>query len=177
VTTSLPRPGPTPSQTVGPFFHDALLGEPDLSVAAVDGEAPVVVEGHVLDGLGAPLDDALVELWQVGEGGWRWARSGTDARGQYRLVTTQPGPVPHPSGRLQAPHLLLLILGRGLLDHLVTRAYLTEGPIPNDPVLEQVPVARRPTLLAVRDGSLGGRPRYRFDIRLCGEGETVFFAV
>lgn len=177
----------TPAQTVGPFFHDGLLRGRDLAVAVAPGDdAPVVLTGRVLDGAGAPVDDAMVELWRADPDGGAdphgWARSATDADGRYRLVTSAPTSLPHPTGGEQAPHVVLLVFARGLLDQLQTRAYLVQetgdDPPLDDPVLAQVPPERRATLLARRDGTdEDGRPVHRFDIRLQGTDETVFLAV
>ena len=178
---------PTPSQTIGPFFHDALVREdmPSPDVDPEDSAATIVLEGRVLDAQGVGVDDALVELWRpdpartdpAGDG-LGWARSRTDREGRYRLTTGRPRPLPHPGGGEQAPHVVLLVFARGLLDQLLTRAYPVDGDdVPRDPVLERVPDGRRTTLLARRDGDVDGRARYRFDLRLQGDGETVFFEV
>jgi protocatechuate 3,4-dioxygenase alpha subunit len=66
-------------------------------------------------------------------------------------------------------------MGRGILKRLVTRIYFEDGEgNDDDPVLALVPVDRRQTLIALRGGA--GGP-YRFDIRLQGAGETVFFEI
>lgn len=185
----------TPSQTVGPFFHFALTETPfdHLDPDGHAGEAIVVV-GTVRDGAGAPVDDAMVEVWQA-DGGGRY-RHPADGRvgdvpgsfigfgrvataeesGEFRFVTVMPGTVPGRDGTVQAPHLSVQVFARGLLDHLHTRIYFA-GAAANDadPVLASVPAARRATLLAQPDGDDDGRPRYRFDLVLQGEGETVFF--
>lgn len=180
----VPSP-PTPSQTIGPFFHDALI-HGELAADPYTGPAAIVLEGRVLDANGVGVADAMVELWRPDRsrrdadgGGAGWARSGTDRTGAYRLTTAAPEPLPHPGGGQQAPHVVLLVFARGLLDHLVTRAYPVDDQDapPADPVLAAVPAARRHTLLAPRDGEADGAPRHRFDIRLQGAGETVFFWV
>lgn len=180
-----PRPA-TPSQTIGPFFHDALVrADTALSVDPDAGTDAIVFEGRVLDAHGVGVDDALIELWRPSTDranesseGHGWARSRTDAGGAYRLTTRPPAALPHPSGMAQAPHVLILVFARGLLDQLLTRAYpLEEGAEVVDPVLEQIPAARRATLLARRDGSVDGHVRYRFDVRLQGPDETVFLEV
>ena len=184
----------TPSQTVGPFFHYALTAEPvdDLDPKGPAGE-PIVIEGSIRDGAGAPTDDAMIEVWQSdGDGRYhhpadrRWAevpgpfigfgRVASEGDGSYRLRTVMPGPVPAPGGSVHAPHLNLQVFARGLLDHLVTRVYF-QGHEANarDPVLSAVLADRRHTLLAQPDGSRDGTPVFRFDIVLQGEGETVFF--
>ena len=170
--------GPTPSQTVGPFFGFALpyAGGPDLA----DPEAPgaVRVEGQVVDGDGVPVPDALVEVWHAGpDGGYadgaRFGRCATDAEGHFHFLTVKPGSVPS-NGRAQAPHLWLTVFARGLLRHVVTRVYFPDEEAANaaDPVLAAVDAERRPTLIAERDGAV-----LRFDVRLQGERETVFFDV
>lgn len=182
-------PAPTASQTVGPFFSFALLDlvRPDLVVPGTPGA--IRIEGVVLDGEGAPVDDAMVEIWQADAEG-RYAppeqpappgsftgfgRCGTDAEGRFWFVTVKPGPVPGPDGRPQAPHVNVSVFARGLLKRLVTRIYFPDEEAANDadPVLSSLPSAGdRATLVAEPSGDA-----LRFDIRLQGERETVFFAV
>jgi protocatechuate 3,4-dioxygenase alpha subunit len=148
--------GRTPSQTVGPYFSIGLVREEQKNV--VEGGSVRVV-GRVLDGAADPVPDAVVELWQRGEGGTRWGRSGTDAEGRFEFVTENP-----PDGYAD-----VLVFARGLLKHLVTRCYFSDV---RDPVLSALDPADRETLIAVpEDGAL------RFDIRLQGDRQTVFFAV
>jgi protocatechuate 3,4-dioxygenase alpha subunit len=187
----------TPSQTVGPFFHFALTETPrdHLDPDGHAGEAIVVV-GTIRDGAGDPVDDAMVEVWQADGGGrYRHPADGrvgdvpgsfmgfgrvatTKDSGDYRFVTVMPGTVPGPDGSVQAPHLNVQVFARGLLNHLHTRVYFA-GVRANeaDPVLATVPPDRRTTLLARPEGYEDGRPRYRFDLVLQGEHETVFFDV
>jgi protocatechuate 3,4-dioxygenase, alpha subunit len=189
---------PTPSQTVGPFFSLGL-DRPDwndLTRGHPQGER-IVIEGRVLDGDGAPVPDAVVEIWQANAAG-RYAhpedqqtdkpldpnfrgfgRSATDAEGRFRFTTVKPGPVPGRGNSLQAPHINVLLFSRGLLIHLHTRIYF-EGEAANaaDPLLSSIedPNARG-TLLARREAgsSQGGSPaRYRFDIIMQGDNETAF---
>jgi protocatechuate 3,4-dioxygenase alpha subunit len=191
-----PRGRVTPSQTVGPFFENALLRDP-LNVLAGDGARGerIRVEGRVLDGDGAPVPDALVEIWQANaHGRYRhpsdgrdlpldtafagFGRAGTDDEGHFWFETIKPGPVPFAEGVAQAPHLCVTVFARGLLNHLSTRLYFADDPrTAADPILERVPPARRRTLLARRDDA-GGAPVYRWDVVLQGdaETETVFFA-
>jgi protocatechuate 3,4-dioxygenase alpha subunit len=189
--------GETPSQTVGPFFSIGLSG-PDENVLASDevhGER-IRVRGRVLDGESAPVGDALIEVWQANslgryrhpddsrddialdEGFTGFGRAATIFEtGEYLIDTIKPGPVPDPEGELQAPHLCLIVQARGLLNPLFTRLYFPDeaGANNHDLVLRMVPMERRPTLIASQeDGDPGV---YRFDIRLSGEGETVFFDV
>ena len=153
---------PTPSQTVGPFFGYALPFEdgPD----AASGQAAIRVEGQVLDGAGEPVPDALVELW-VGQ---QFGRCRTDSEGVFHFTVVKP------ATREEAPHVDLTIFARGLLRHLATRMYFPDEEAANasDPILELIDPARRHTLIAHSEGAV-----LRFDIRLQGESETVFFAL
>ena len=142
----------TPSQTVGPYLSLGLPWQ-DGPVADPDG---VRIAGRVLDGVGEPIVDALVEAWH--DDPPAFARCPTDDDGRWHIVVPP------------APHYAIHVLARGLLRHLTTRVYL-EAPA-DDPVLATVPEDRRDTLLAERTGD-----GYRFDIRLQGERETVFFDV
>lgn len=166
-------PPVTASQTIGPFWH--LLGESgndDLtrfSAAGAAGAAGaarprIELTGRVIDGDGAPITDACIEIWQPppadAPGFVGWGRSATDAHGGFRFVTLAPDPA--------APALSVAVFARGLLKPLWTRVYLAEAE-PDDALLASLPPARRGTLLAHRDGD-----RWRWDIRLQGEGETVF---
>jgi len=177
---------PTASQTVGPFLHIGLswLIIERLTAPNCPGQR-VSIEGRVLDGDGRPVTDALVEIWQanadgryahpedVGEGGFRgFGRVPTDADGRYRFFSIKPGPVAHPQGGLQAPHLLVSVFMRGLLKRLVTRMYFPNEPRnADDFVLRLVPVERRGTLVA-RARANG---ELEWNIILQGVGETVFF--
>ena len=189
----------TPSQTVGPFFHYALVPFDNEGIVAgegVPGER-IVVEGRVLDGAGAPVPDAMIETWQAdaagrydhpedprrdepGTPGFRGAaRVPTDKDGTFRIVTIKPGRVPGRGNALQAPHIMVSVLGRGLLKRLATRLYFADEAAANDEdaILALVPDDRRATLVA-RAGDDGPDGRvYRFDIRLQGDDETVFFDV
>jgi protocatechuate 3,4-dioxygenase alpha subunit len=106
-----------------------------------------------------------------------FGRCGTDANGDYAFDTIRPGPVPDPDGKPQAPHLLLAIFARGMLLHLYTRVYF-DGESANaaDSVMALVPAVRRTTLIASRQPG-NDNAVYRFDIRLQGEDETVFFDI
>ena len=194
--------GLTPSQTVGPWFAYGLtpegkydwsdLATGNLMTPDVVGER-IRIEGIVRDGDGAPMPDAMIEIWQAdGQGRLpdprerrraehvvqglrplpdrlRKARSGSKP--------SKPGAVPAPDGKPQAPHILLAVFARGLLTHLYTRLYFSdEAANASDPILELVPADRRDTLIAKRE-TQAGKTFYRFDIRLQGEGETVFFDV
>jgi protocatechuate 3,4-dioxygenase, alpha subunit len=181
----------TPSQTVGPFFEVGLLRDPPNVIAkpGVRGER-IRIEGRVLDGDGATVPDAMVEIWQADANGrYRhpadrqemvdedftgFGRSGTDEDGAFWFETVKPGAVPSTSRGSQAPHLNLCVFARGLLDHLITRLYFEDEPNDGDEVLCSVPEHRRSSLLAKRMRR-DDKTLYRFDIVLQGEGETVFF--
>lgn len=184
---------PTPSHTVGPFYGYALPFRGGEEIAPVGHPDTVTVHGYVLDGEGEPLPDAFVELWgadpdgnvpttdgsirrdpatggYLGRNGVEftgWGRIQTDANGHWYARTLRPGA----RGR-SAPYLSVCVFARGLLVHLFTRIYLPgdQTALAADPLLARLDGARRDTLIA-RDE---GHGTYRFDIRLQGEGETVF---
>lgn len=177
--------GLTPSQTVGPFFSIGLNWPTGWRVAMDHNAGPrITLRGRVFDGDGVPVPDALIEIWQAdGEGRYHaerelgfcgTGRCAVDEQGVFRFETRKPGRVPLPDGRLQAPHINLLVLARGLLQHLYTRVYFTADAATHDDdaVLACVPPARRATLLAQPVGD-----EQVFDIHLQGGHETVFFAL
>ena len=159
---------PTPSQTVGPFFGIGLPFPGDSEAVAPSDAGRVRIEGRLLDGEGAPVSDGLLELWQ----GDQFARCRTDPEGAFHCTVRKPGPLPGPEGRTQAPHLNVTVFARGLLRHLATRLYFPDEATANaaDPVLERIDPGRRHTLIARQDATA-----LQFDVRLQGEGETVFF--
>lgn len=182
--------GITPSQTVGPFFAYALTprayGGPELATeqVATDGVAGerIHIEGAVYDGDGVPVGDAMIEIWQAdpqgrfhasGNAGFTgFGRAETNAEGSFHFDTVRPGALPGPDGSLQAPHLTVSVFARGVLVRLATRIYFSdEAANASDPVLALVPAERRGTLIAQR----GDNGAFRFDIRLQGQDETVFF--
>ena len=186
--------GPTPSQTIGPFFHDALTGEDRSELVPPEHPEAVRIEGVIYDGAGDPVPDAMVEIWQANHAGRYndptddredlpldpdtfsgFGRSGTDAGGEFSFVTVKPGPVPGPDRSLQAPHVMVSIFARGLLKRLVTRIYFPDEEESNaqDPVLSAIedPDLRK-TLVAHDQGNV-----LRFDIRLQGENQTAFFGL
>jgi protocatechuate 3,4-dioxygenase alpha subunit len=181
--------GATPSQTVGPYFSIGLPWEGSAHAVPPLSPDAITITGGVRDGAGEPVPDALVETWQADshgrfadlhewggasdvEGFRGFARAATDDQGRYRIVTIKPAPVPGPGGDMQAPHIDVSVFARGLLRRCVTRIYFADEEEANatDAVLSAVPQPRRGTLLA-RPAADG----YRFDIRLQGSGETVFF--
>ncbi|GHE53490.1 protocatechuate 3,4-dioxygenase subunit alpha [Streptomyces longispororuber] len=177
---------PTPSHTVGPFYGYALPFPEGEQIAPKGHPDTIVLHGYVLDGHGDPVPDALLEFWQAAPDGsltgapgslrrdpvtgghlgrngtdfTGFGRVATDADGHYALHTLQPG-------NAGPPYISVCVFARGLLHHLFTRAYLADGA---DPLLDSVERERRATLLA----RPGENRSYRFDIRLQGEGETVF---
>jgi protocatechuate 3,4-dioxygenase alpha subunit len=178
----------TPSQTIGPF-HEIELPLPEGGhVVPAGSQGAVRIAGRVIDGNGEPVGDALLEVWQANRSGSYqhddagpvgatpgFGRVATAGDGSYELWTVKPGQIPGPGGTTQAPHILVSVFARGLLDRLVTRIYFPDEDEANaaDPVLALVPdAAARSTLVATADGD-----GLRFDIHLQGERETVFFAV
>jgi protocatechuate 3,4-dioxygenase alpha subunit len=189
--------GITPSQTAGPFFAIALtsprygyalLLSNDMVTPDAVG-APIRIEGRIFDGEGQPVTDAFVEVWQA-DGDGRYSGKGdrpnttfkgfgrceTNAEGVYSFRTVKPGPVPGPDGLDQAPHINVSIYARGVLTRMFTRIYFEDEPAnAADTILGLVPPERRKTIIARRDGTIDGTPRYVLDIRLQGGEETVFF--
>jgi protocatechuate 3,4-dioxygenase alpha subunit len=159
----------TPAQTVGPYFSIGLPWEDGPEVVP-DGD--VRIRGVILDGGREPIPDALVETWQAdpsgsyGTEGFRgFGRAPTNERGEYAIRTVKPGAVGD-----QAPHIAVALFARGLLHWVMTRIYFPEDPHEGDPVLSGLSAAERETLIAVREDD-----GYRFDVRLQGPDETVFF--
>jgi protocatechuate 3,4-dioxygenase alpha subunit len=183
---------PTPSQTVGPYLHLGLTDARSVSRVAGDGAKGerVWLTFRVLDGEGVPVPDALIEVWQADSEG-NYAHQGSNAddtafRGFGRLATAEdgsctfetikPGCVPGAGEAVQAPHINVSILGRGILKRLSTRLYFGGEPAnAADPVLALVPENRRPTLLAKPDLTRSGN--WILDVHLRGKSETVFFDV
>jgi protocatechuate 3,4-dioxygenase alpha subunit len=182
----------TPSQTVGPYFSMRLPFPDGPYVVPADTPGAVTIYGRLLDGAGDPIPDGMIETWQAdpagrfahpddprgprpdGDAAFRgFGRCPTGHDGAYKIVTCKPGPLPFGDGRTEAPHLDVSVFCRGMLDRSVTRIYFPDEAAANaaDPVLGLVPPDRRATLVAApaADNLL------RFDIRLQGGDETVFF--
>lgn len=199
----VPRLKETPSQTAGPYVHIGLTpnfaeikgvydADPGASMLTPDtvGER-IVVSGRIVDGAGAPVGDALVEIWQANADGSYaapmgpgsnsapafsgWGRQPVNADGVFSFETIKPGPVMGPDDRMMAPHVALWIVARGINIGLQTRLYFEDEAAANaaDFVLSRVPPARRESLVARREE--GPVPRYVLDIFLQGDKETVFF--
>jgi protocatechuate 3,4-dioxygenase, alpha subunit len=182
----------TPSQTVGPYFAIGMPFEGQHLIVPDGSVGAITISGTVFDGHGDVVPDHVVEFWQPdatgafadmhGFGGrsvhpgfrgfGRWCVE--DGDGVYRMVTVKPGPVAFFRGGMQAPHIDVTILARGMLNRVMTRIYFADEPEANsnDPILQTVPKDRRDTLLAVPTDS-----GYEFDIHLQGLNETVFFDI
>jgi protocatechuate 3,4-dioxygenase alpha subunit len=192
------------SQTAGPYVHIGLTPNfaeiggvypDDLGTSMVNDKTRgerIVISGRVFDGSDTPLRDCLVEIWQAdGEGLYNspsemrgsadpnfagWGRCPASAEtGEFRFETVKPGRVPFNDGRLMAPHVTFWIVARGINLGLNTRMYFGDEEKANaeDPVLARLEHKNRiPTLIAQRDGNT-----YRFDIRLQGDRETIFFDI
>jgi len=180
---------------VGIDAYDSYMGK-QMVTPETKGER-ITIEGRLLDGSGTRIKEAVIEIWQANAAG-RYAspadrredvpldpafrgfgRSSTDGEGWFRFHTIKPGKVPYRDGRMMAPHVSLLILARGINIGLNTRMYFSDETDANaaDPVLNAIeqPV-RRPTLIGQKE-MRGKETVYRFDIRLQGENETVFFDI
>ncbi|WP_163649254.1 protocatechuate 3,4-dioxygenase subunit alpha [Modicisalibacter sp. 'Wilcox'] len=194
----------TPSQTAGPYVHIGLaldvaglpLRDEEIwnRLAAPEAEGEVIeLVGTVIDGNGDPVRDAFIEAWQADANGNfqpdfdlrkpfnSFGRSATTADGdsEWSFTTVKPGRVPAANGKPMAPHVCLAVFARGINIHLNTRLYFDDEAEANAacPVLNAVESpARRETLIARREEA-DGKVRYRLDIRLQGEGETVFFDI
>ncbi|WP_058369883.1 protocatechuate 3,4-dioxygenase subunit alpha [Psychrobacter sp. ENNN9_III] len=189
----------TASQTAGPFVHIGLALEiagfesrsdeiwQDLAKENAEGEHIELV-GSVYDGNDDLVHDALIEVWQADSHGnyvadfdnkkpfSGFGRSACAMEGNFYFKTIKPGQVDF-DGKSMAPHINIAIFARGINLHLQTRAYFDDEEAANEncPVLNKVPSpVRRKTLIAVKEAG-DGKPRYRFDIRLQGDDETVFF--
>lgn len=175
---SLPR---TPSQTAGPYLAIGMSWEDGPYVVPEGSPGAIVVRGRLLDGAGSPVPDGAIETWQADPDG-RVPGAGsafrglgrclTDAEGRWFIVTRKPGAVVDEQGA-QAPHIDVSVFARGLLKRLVTRIYFGDETAANDadPVLRSLPddTARATLVARVAEGG------YELDIRLQGDGETVFF--
>lgn len=184
----------TPSQTVGPFWAIGLTRK-TMNVLVTDRTQGnrIRVEGQVFDGDGQPVPDAMLEIWQANAYGrynhpddkqekpldpgfMGWGRCGSDKAGFFSFETIKPGAVPGADESLQAPHINVAVFARGMLLHAYTRIYFADEPAnDSDAILSSIKnKQRRKTLIAIRENR-DGKTVYRFDVRLQGENETVFF--
>jgi protocatechuate 3,4-dioxygenase alpha subunit len=171
----------TPGQTIGPFFGYALPFSRGNELVPLGAAGAIQLHGVVTDGAGAPVPDALLEIWQADadgvvptatgslhRDGWTftgWGRASTDDEGRYSFTTVKPGAVQPDS----VPFIAVTVFARGLLNRLFTRAYVPGDRLAQDRLLSTVPADRRHTLIAVPD-----EHGLRFDVRLQGQDETVF---
>ncbi len=196
----------TPSQTAGPYVHiglapgaagfdiyDQELGK-DIAGPNAAGER-ITVEGIVIDGTGSPIKDVLLEAWQANaDGNYAHPEGGGDVEdgfrgfgrvitefetGEWTFDTIKPGPVPGRSGTTQAPHINLWVVARGINLGLNTRVYFEDEAEANaaDPVLNLIEWENRRATLIAKRSDRDGKTVYRFDIRVQGDGETVFFDI
>lgn len=172
---------PTPGQTIGPFYGYALPFERGNELVPPSSAGAIRFHGTVTDGDGAPVPDALLEIWQTGPDGapprrpgslqrdgrtfTGWGRTSTDGAGHFAFSTLEPGA----AAADQAAFILVTVFGRGLLNRLFTRAYVPGPALDRDPLLAALPADRRRTLIAERDAT-----GLRFDVSLQGPDETVF---
>lgn len=187
----------TPSQTAGPYVQIGCtpnfagikgVYSEDIGLRAIEDGAKgevITIRGQILDNNGEPMFDPLIESWQADAAGKFPGHPGADPNvnghcrfpldvktAEFSLITVKPGKVAFRSGGFQAPHILLWIVARGNNIGLNTRVYFEDEDNGADPVLARVfPKKRLETLIAKKTGE----GEYRFDIRLRGEGETVFF--
>ena len=194
----------SPSQTAGPYVHigctpnfagiDIYGGDlgTSMKTGPVNGKE-ILVNGIVYDGMGTPLKDALIEIWQPDAAGFfrspnetrgtadpnftGWGRSPSDmTTGAFSFDTVKPGAVPFPDGRMQAPHITFWIVARGINIGLHTRMYFADEAEANaaDPILTRIEHQGRVKTLLAEEVEKGV---YRFDIHLQGPDETVFFDI
>jgi protocatechuate 3,4-dioxygenase, alpha subunit len=162
---------------------------PTSDIANTEG-VPIFITGRILDGKGNPVNDAMIELWQAdpkgqyrvlpinhkndGFTGFGRLGTGTDKEYRFTFSTLKPASI----GAEQAPHINVILFMRGSLHHLYTRLYFSDEIKANetDKVLLSIPAERRNTLIAERFEN-NGQVFYSFEIRIQGQGETVFFDV
>jgi protocatechuate 3,4-dioxygenase alpha subunit len=186
----------TPSQTAGPYVHIGCIPTfagvegvypEDLGLSPIEDGAKgevITIVGSIYDGTGWAMRDAMLESWQADAAGVYHGQDGADPKvsgfcrfaadkdtGEYTLRTIKPGTVKGRNGLVFAPHVSIWIVARGINIGLNTRIYFDDEDNSADPLLARI--EQRPrvdTLIAKKTGD----GSYRFDIRLQGEGETVF---
>lgn len=189
----------TPSQTAGPYVHIGLIPahagmdnyyDEEIGLSPIeDGVKGEIIEisGAVIDGTGWALRDALVESWQPDAAGKFAGQDGADPKvsgycrfaadaetGEFTLRTVKPGRVGSRYGVMQAPHISLWVVARGINVGLQTRIYFDDEDNAGDPLLSRIEQTPRVQTLLAKKTSEG---KYRFDIVLQGENETVFLDI
>jgi protocatechuate 3,4-dioxygenase, alpha subunit len=156
----------TPSQTVGPFYSIGLCRRAENELVRPDEPGAIRLVGRLLDGAGEPVVDGMIEIWDAGA--QRWGRSGTHPEGVFSFVVAKPA-----AAGGGAPRFDVFVFARGLLRHQLTRIYFPDETAANasEPVLAGLDADARRTLVAEREGDT-----LRFDIRMQGDRQTVFFA-
>ena len=158
-------PGLTPFQTVGPYWSLGLR----VGLEPTSQAGHIVIRGRLMDGAGQPIPDGVIEWWHPTLPAV--LRSPTATNGEFSIATVKP-PSRDVAGHVEAPHLAVRILARGILTQYVTRVYFSdEAATAQDEVLKLVPEGRRRTLIAERQAA----NEYRFDVIVQGDNETVFF--
>ena len=193
----------TPSQTVGPFYPQALIhpGDDDLSRKVPGGAraqgTPIVVSGQLFDETGKPVRGALVEVWQANKWGKYehpadqtpepldpnfkgYGRQLTDPEGRYRFVSIKPGAYPNPGydNWFRPPHIHFSIFGAGVMQRLITQLYFPGEKLNDiDPILNGIEdLDARASLIARQlPDEADGSLAFSFDVVLRGSGETPFF--
>ncbi len=192
----------SPSQTAGPYIHIGCVPNAcgvvgvfpeDLGTTIATTNAKgqrITIKGCTWDATDTPMTDVMIEVWQADSNGLYagndprgqadpnfsgWGRVIADSdSGEWMFETIKPGAVPFPDGEMQAPHITLWIVARGINTGLHTRLYFEDEDNSADPVLTSIEDQNRlPTLIAKREGD----GSYRFDIRIQGDEETIFFDV
>lgn len=189
----------TPSQTAGPYVHIGLMPtyagnggyyEQEIGTDPIQGNVEgeiVEIVGSVFDGTGWAMRDALIESWQCDAKGVFPGQDGADPNftghcrfaadaesGEFTLRTVKPGAYKGRGGAQNAPHISLWVVARGINIGLNTRIYFEDEDNDGDALLNRIEQKNRiPSLIAKKTGD----GKYRFDIRLQGEGETVFLDI
>ncbi len=147
----------TSSQTIGPFFHEALKW------GNATGRGEILLQGRIVDGAGTPINDALIELWSenaTGDDGFGLLRQPSDSEGRFAFHVAKP--------KAGQPLAHVCVFARGCLNHHFSAVFANES---GHPLLAAAPASRRASLIATPSGE----NRFEWTIRMQGEGETVFF--
>jgi len=167
----------SPSQTIGPFFHEGLRWKDGGRVGFASSGERIVLTGRILDGAGEPVGDALIETWQQTPKASAAAAQGSEnPHGFGRVETAKDGTfrieTSIPTG--DVPALDVSIFARGLLKALRTRVYLaSREDARRDPLIARLGDSPRLDTLIAKPA---GNSEYRWEVRLQGERETIFFA-